>query len=1205
MSRTHVLRCAMLLSLVLLLSASMMAQYGASIQGTISDKSGAVVPGATITVTNQATGVSRSTVAGDTGFYRVSALIPGVYTVEVTSGHFKKSTAKEVQVVAESVRGLNVTLEPGGVMETVTVTVTAAGAETENANISAEITAKDIQRMPSYGRDPYELLRLAPGVFGDGARTGIGSAANFYNTSGPGASTNSIFSVENVVQVTANGQRPSGNNFTIDGASVNSLTWGGAAVLTPNQESIAEVKILSTDYSAEDGRNTGAQIKAISKTGTNQFHGSGFFDYDEPGLNAYSRWGGYSDGRLADGTCPADTPHNCTERVSNKNRQFGGSIGGPIWKDKIFFFFSYEGNRKHSSTNKTQYIEAQQFVDFMKNTRPNSVETALLTATNNQPRILQVLTPDCNDFKGQWPNYTYSPGEVQGADGSGCQVISGGVDLGGLGITGADPTWTYGQYVPTWNILQNTCCVSDTTAGGFDGVPDMQKVLFLNPSTLSGNQYNTRIDFNHGKNQFAGSFYLTPYDYTQPSTGNARVNQDINSKWRNGLVTFLWNRNFSPSLLNEARFNATRWSNNEYKINSQLDWGLPEMKLEGIPLDVNFWGPPQGDNSPGVFAQNQFEFRDVLSKVHGRHGLKAGFNYNWIQDNTDYMFGDQRPIYAYHGIWELANGAPIYEGVNANPITGAFTDNHKYFRQHDIAWFIQDDLKLRSNLTINIGLRYEYFSPLSDKHGQLANLFLNPVSDYVDGLANATVKVSNPLYPSDKNNFSPRLGFAWSPSKFSNRAVFRGGFGVGYNRITDTMTGISRVNAPFVFRYGICCAAAGTSSIPTDKCSADAVNTYDLLANCWMALPYAPNGVGNQIVVVQGSSQHSITGYPANPALAFDPNTGGPYGKVEIWGAPQNFSTPYVYSYSLDFQYELPHDFVATLGYQGSSSHRILRIVNLENVYQHANAHYGAVYFPSTDAKAHYNALLANLKRNFSHGVQMFAKYRWSKSMDTVTGEGAGGYTNQFYPLNQNAGDFGPSDFDATHSFSLSALWDLPFPGSKDSWTYKLLGGWHIDPTFQFHSGFPWSAVMGWGCPPVPSGTNNICPSLPKAYLGGAGQDYSTSTFQKPGGNFPNGGSAYFDMTSSGPPFVKRNSFRGPRYQAFDVSLGKETRVPFITGEGARIDFRANFFNLFNKLNLNGFGYSTPSTNIRDNHFGTAGGAFAGRVVEFQARLNF
>ena len=1182
MKSSRILVCStLLLLLVVAMAVPALAQYGASIQGAVSDKSGAVVPGATVVVTNQATGVTQSSVTTDSGFYRVTGLIPGQYTVEVTSGNFKKSATKDVRVDAETARGLDITLEPGAAQETVTVTGTATGLETETANIDNSIGTKEIQQLPSYGRDPYELLRFAPGVFGDGARTGTGDSANFNNTSGPGASSNSIFAVENVAQISANGQRPSGNNFTLDGTSVNSLTWGGAAVVTPNEESIAEVKVVASSYSAEDGRNSGAQIKVISKTGTNKVHGTGFFDYDEPGLNAYNRWSGYESGGV-------------TQRVNHKNRQFGGSLGGPIWKDKLFFFFSYEGNRFHNQTFASQYVETPQFVSFMQNNRPGTVETNVFTAAGATPRIAQVLTPDCNDFKGQWPSYSYSPGGVQGADGSGCQVATQN------GVTGVDvgsPTLAYGQYVPTWNVLQNTCCVTDTTGGGFDGVPDLQKALLSQPTSSSGNQYNGRIDYHQGNNQFAGSFYLTPLDVTG-FTGNSRPNQDINSRWRNGVATFLWNRTFSGTMLNELRFNATRWHNNEYAANPNGIWGLPNLQLESTPLARVVWGMPQGDNSPGMFAQNQYELRDVLSKLYGRHGLKAGFSIAWAQDNNDYMFGDQRPIITYHGIWSMVNGAPIYEGVNADPRTGGFTDNHKYFRQHDIAGFVQDDLKLRPNLTLNLGLRYEYFSPLKDKYGNLSNLFLSPANDYVNGLLNATVHVSNPLYPADKNNFSPRLGFAWSPSRLNNKTVVRGGIGVAYNRVTDTMTGISRVNPPFVFRYGICCAAAGSAL-------GSANQTYDLLANSWMAPPYAPNTIGNQIQVVQSQTGiHSITGYPSNPALAFDPNTGTPYGSVEIWGAPQNFSTPYVYTYSLDIQHELPKDFTLTVGYQGSVGHRLLRIVNLQNIYVNNNPHYGPVYFPSTDANSSYGALLANLSHRFTHGVQMFAKYRWSRSIDTVTGEGAGSYTNQFYPINQSLGDRGPSDYDSTHNFMLTGLWDLPFPGNKDSWTYKLLGGWHIDPTYQFHSGFPWSAVSGNNCPPVPNGST-ICPALPRAYLGGAGSDYSTSTFQKTGGNFPKGGPAYFDTSAPGPPFVKRNSFRGPRYQAFDASLGKETRIPFVTGEGARLDFRVNFFNMFNKLNLTGFGFNTPSTSITDSHFGMAGGAFSGRVIDFQTRLIF
>src|SRR5206468_11387816 len=232
---------------------------------------------------------------------------------------FKKYQANGVMVEAEQPRGIDVKLDVGAVTEQVTVSASDVGLQTQDANISSTISSEQIERLPQFGRDPYELLRLAPGVFGDGARSGNGAAANLPNAGGPGGSNSSIFSVENQVQVTANGQRNSGNNFTIDGTSVNSLTWGGAAILTPNQESIQEVTVVANSYSAEDGRNTGAQVKVVSKNGTNQFHGSGFFKDDSPGLNAFTKWGG------PDGQSP--------QKVRQNLRQFGGGLGGPIMKD--------------------------------------------------------------------------------------------------------------------------------------------------------------------------------------------------------------------------------------------------------------------------------------------------------------------------------------------------------------------------------------------------------------------------------------------------------------------------------------------------------------------------------------------------------------------------------------------------------------------------------------------------------------------------------------------------------------------------------------------------------------------------------------------------------------------------------------------------------------------------------------------------------
>jgi len=215
---------------------------------------------------------------------------------------------------------------------------------------------------------------LTPGVFGDGARQGNGNTSVLPNNSGPGGSNSSIFQVENQVQVSANGQRSASNNFTIDGVSVNSLGFGGAAVITPNQESVQEITVLSSSYSAEDGRGTGAQVKVVSKSGTNQFHGSGFFKYQDPNWNAFNRFHG------AQGEMPS--------RVNTNFRQFGGSLGGPVWKDKLFFFFSYEGLRSNNlDTSTGTWVETPQFRQLIINSRPGSVTATILASAGIAPRI--------------------------------------------------------------------------------------------------------------------------------------------------------------------------------------------------------------------------------------------------------------------------------------------------------------------------------------------------------------------------------------------------------------------------------------------------------------------------------------------------------------------------------------------------------------------------------------------------------------------------------------------------------------------------------------------------------------------------------------------------------------------------------------------------------------------------------------------------
>src|SRR5205823_5060954 len=223
------------------------------------------------------------------------------------------------------------------------------------------------------------------GVFGAGARTGNGGAANLPNTSGPGGSSTSIFATENQVPITANGQRVSANNYQIDGSSVNSQTWGGGDVITPSQESVKEVQITSSTYSAEDGRNSGAQVKVVSQNGTNQWHGSGFFKIDDPRLNAFNKLPGNIGGGPA--------------RVEQKNKSFGGSFGGPIRENRLFFFFAYEGLRSSSNNiNATPvYVETAAYRQAVISSRVGTLTAKILADPGIAPRIVSVLTPSCAD----------------------------------------------------------------------------------------------------------------------------------------------------------------------------------------------------------------------------------------------------------------------------------------------------------------------------------------------------------------------------------------------------------------------------------------------------------------------------------------------------------------------------------------------------------------------------------------------------------------------------------------------------------------------------------------------------------------------------------------------------------------------------------------------------------------------------------------
>ena len=346
-SAFDLLRLAIPALLLVLMASNAQAQFQATVQGTVTDAKGATVQGANITLTDEATQVSKTTTTSSEGYYQFNEVAPATYTLTVEAKGFEKNISSHVQVTGELPKTVDVALTVGQVNQSVTVNAAnLPDLQTEEANIEGTLTNQEVQRLPSFSRDPYELLRLAPGIFGDGARGSDGRSAGFPNgpgsnngTGGPGGSNTAIFQTENQIPISANGQRITANDYSIDGVSVNSLQWGGAAVITPSIESVQEITVLANDYDAADGRASGAHIKTVTKSGTNEFHGAGFFQYQDPGLNAYNKYNGYNFGA---GTFNPDV------RDDNAYRQFGGNLGGAIIKNKLFFFFNYEGLRDNN-----------------------------------------------------------------------------------------------------------------------------------------------------------------------------------------------------------------------------------------------------------------------------------------------------------------------------------------------------------------------------------------------------------------------------------------------------------------------------------------------------------------------------------------------------------------------------------------------------------------------------------------------------------------------------------------------------------------------------------------------------------------------------------------------------------------------------------------------------------------------------------------
>src|SRR5882762_3608907 len=1148
MTTKSVLRLVFVLVSLLLSIPVTQAQYRASLRGTVTDPQGNAVSGATVTLTNTDNSASLVSTTDDNGVYQFNALPPAPYRITVEHAGFKKKVLERVQIIPEQPNSLDLPIEVGQVQETITVSETTQALDTETANTSGTISSNDIQHMPSFGRDVFQLIQLAPGVFGNGAQGGGGNGVNLPGTQGPGATggNQGIFQTENGPQALAVGQQYENNGISIDGISTSSAVWGGTTIITPSEDSVDSVKVLSNGYDAENGRFSGAQIQVTSKSGTNDIHGSLFITTHQPNLNAFQRFNGAG---------------LKVTRDENKFEQFGGSVGGPIWKNKIFAFFTYETIREPFSN-----VQGNGWYDtpaFDALAPAGSIAAKFLSFPGNG--VVGTLNPAAT---------CATAGLTEGVN---CRTIPGQ----GLNI-GSPLTTPLGTHDTTWQSAANP-----GVGSGLTNVADIANYNTINPTKFSAAQYNGRLDANvTQKDHIAFTIYWVPV--SKDNFNGNRAYDLFHHAQTNNALSAIWNRTFSPSFLNEARVNAAGWRWNEVTSNPQSPVGFPTDRFEptgGITLQS--FGPNVGS----ILNQWTYTFKDVATKIYGPHSIKFGGEITrlfYLQDCA----GCGVPSYNFFNIWDFLNDAPHQENGGFNPHTGFPTTERQDQRQAIWGLFVQDDFKLRRNLTINVGLRYSYFGPLSSKEHNMFVATPGSGSSFLTGL---TVHPGH-SWNAQKNNFGPQIGIAWSPSRFNDKLVVRGGYGLNYNQSELAVT-------------------ANVSNNPG----------LIVFPSLTMATPTSPNP---GIIYAVSSGPNNLTGYPANPNTisSFGANGLPTTGTANVILFPNDFPTTRVHHYSADVQYDFGHQLIASLGYQGSLSRHIFfyqrPLAVPATLGDPFNPQIGGGDFWNLNGRANYNALLAELKHQFSRQFSADTQFTWAKCMDTSSGP----YFQQPYPFNLNL-DYGRCDYNVGKAFKLYGVWQPTFFHGSNSWLEKIAGGWSISGIFNIHSGFPWSPIVSVQGGSLYCGQCSYTTIFPVANLGGAGHSTSNDAFKtEANSNFPKGtnpttpgGTAYFSAppssytafsgTASGTglptaPAVHRNSLNMPGYKDVDLAVAKAFGLPRapVLGENAKIELRVDAYNLFNNLNLNP---NQIQNNIGSASFGTITGGLAGRVITLGARFSF
>jgi len=1077
------------------------AQFTSAIEGTVFDPTGLVTPGATVTLANQDTGVSQSATTSGAGYYRFPALPTGRYTIKVELQGFRTSTQENIRLATAEIATVNVKLEVGNTSENVTVSGSAPLVETAEGRVSGLITENQIKDLPLVGRNFFNLVVLTPGVSGRAA-----GGAQAYSQSNA-----DIFINEYSVSMNANGARTESNNFMVDSSTISSSQRSGVVNVTPNPESVEEVRVAVNNFSAAYGRNGSVLVNIVTKSGNNAFHGSGSAFYTNNNLQARNNF-------------EKQTAGFAIPDFARKETAWG--FGGPVRKDHTFFFTSGDVLRSDVAINRSGTIVTPQFINFMKASRPNNIST-------------MVMSTFAASFNGD-RNFR-TAGQLLGSSCSGATAIASPV--------GAIP-----------------CDLPVTGEGTFNTT-----------SPRKGFQWTGRVDhyLNGGKDRIFGSFNRTSVD--KVLFGVPDVYPDFNTISPTNTMHFNsnWTRVLSANRLNEASFSWVRVYGN-LPLNRP---DIPGIQVTGIERYQTTWGPND-------FVQNNFEFRDVVTWTRGAHTLKSGGEYSRGHADNEGSRVFERPIYTFNSVFDFAADSPAREdNLAIDPRTGGGVTNLlRLHRTNAVSLFGQDDWKVKPNLTLSLGLRYEAFLNIFDAAGDMTALeFTQRSGNLQNDLKTARIidrpyPLNGGLWGGGLHTLAPRVGFAFDPTKEGKMSI-RGGWGRFYERMSNQLWDSEYTNLPDF---------AVTSATPFD-----AVKPLFAI----------------------GTSQNNPFNYPRPTGLTAGINAQGGLvnGRAKADLLDPDIGKMYLDNWFVGVQRALTNQIAVEGDYIGSRGNNMYLRYNVnrfngdlfDGTFDGLIPGVASLLYGQSIDKSHYHGGTVALRANRG-SVQFGTAYTIGKAIDFSSTITPAQRPDAFGPASQ---DEGPSDFDIRHKLSASVNWTIPGPAAGMART--LAGGWQVASVLIAQSGTPFTVVCnGRSFAPIRDATGRI--------VGNSGCDYNADLEGNDRPNAPSFGSlsglsndnfiaGIFKASDFPTPApgtqgnVGRNTFRGPRYFNVDLSLIKSFKLPWTNNSpGANAQFRIEAFNAFNTTNLN-----PPESNLSSPLFGRSTSALAGRIVQFSGRFSF